>query len=257
MYRNFREEAGCPGGHGLQHGLPGHAVERVPEVQLQGRVPGAARQARPQSSADALATPGSPTPSCRTRTSVLAGGHRAEASKTSPHLADGDGPRATAPRLASDTLALASMAAPVPRGDPAPSPGPGAPIHSPDPLGVPPLPGPGARGVIVFVFPCRLVVGDVSIIHPAAASYARGAARTLGFGTHPRGAISAALAGQAVQAGRPGLSRAAFISWALRELSVALCRGNASLCLSSAYVATRASGRTPMRGLAWHSAEAV
>jgi hypothetical protein len=58
------------------------------------------------------------------------------------------------------------------------------------------------------------------------------------------------LADQAVQAGGPGLSRAAFISGALRELSVALCRGNASLCRSGAYVATRAAGRTPMRGLA-------
>jgi hypothetical protein len=41
-----------------------------------------------------------------------------------------------------------------------------------------------------------------------------------------------------------------YISGALRELSVALCRGNASLCRSGAYVATRAAGRAPMRGLA-------
>jgi hypothetical protein len=59
---------------------------------------------------------------------------------------------------------------------------------------------------------------------------------------------------EAVQAGGPGLSRAAFISGAL---SVALCRGNASLCRSGAYVATRAAGRTPMRGLARPSAEVV
>jgi hypothetical protein len=61
----------------------------------------------------------------------------------------------------------------------------------------------------------------------------------------------------AVQAGGPGLSRAAFISGALRERSVALCRGNASLCRSGAYVATRAAGRTPMRGLTRSSAEIV
>jgi hypothetical protein len=42
-----------------------------------------------------------------------------------------------------------------------------------------------------------------------------------------------------------------------RELSVALCRGNASLCRSGAYVATRAAGRAPMRGLAQLSAEVV
>jgi hypothetical protein len=65
------------------------------------------------------------------------------------------------------------------------------------------------------------------------------------------------LADQAVQAGGPGLSRAAFTSGALRELSVALCRGNASLCRSGAYVTTRAAGRTPMRGLAQPSAEIV
>jgi hypothetical protein len=65
------------------------------------------------------------------------------------------------------------------------------------------------------------------------------------------------LADQAVQAGGPGLSRAAFISWALWEPSVALCRGNASLCRSGAYVATRAAGRTPMRSLARPSAEVV
>jgi hypothetical protein len=59
----------------------------------------------------------------------------------------------------------------------------------------------------------------------------------------------------AVQAGGPGLSRAAFISGALRELSIALCRGSASLCWSGASVATRAAGRTPMRGLARPSAE--
>jgi hypothetical protein len=65
------------------------------------------------------------------------------------------------------------------------------------------------------------------------------------------------LADQAVQAGGPGLSWAAFISGALRELSVALCRGNASLCQSGAYVATSAAGRAPMRGLAQPSAEVV
>jgi hypothetical protein len=49
------------------------------------------------------------------------------------------------------------------------------------------------------------------------------------------------LADQAMQAGGPGLSQAAFISGALWELSVALCRGNASLCRLGACVATRAA----------------
>jgi hypothetical protein len=65
------------------------------------------------------------------------------------------------------------------------------------------------------------------------------------------------LADQAVQAAGPGLSRAAFISGVLRELSDALCRSNASLCRSGAYIATRAAGQTPMRGLARPSTEVV
>jgi hypothetical protein len=134
----------------------------------------------------------------------------------------------------------------------------------------------------MFVFPRQLLVGDGSAIHPAAASFAGGAACTPRFAAAARDAskqraywqVSSALpfvpmsvesfgrlgapaltllrdlANQAVQAGGPGLSRAAFTSGALRELSVALCRGNASLCRSGAYVATRAAGHTPMRGFA-------
>jgi hypothetical protein len=133
----------------------------------------------------------------------------------------------------------------------------------------------------MVLFLCRLVVGDVSVIHPAAASLAVGAARTPGFAAAARDAskrrayrqVSSALplvpmsvesfgrlvapADQAVQAGGPGLSRAAFIAGALRELRVALCWGNASLCRSGAHIATCAAGRTPMRGLARPSAEVV
>jgi hypothetical protein len=58
------------------------------------------------------------------------------------------------------------------------------------------------------------------------------------------------LADQAVQAGGPGHSRAAFISGAFLELSAALCQGNVSLCRSGAYAATRATGWTLMRSLA-------
>jgi hypothetical protein len=65
------------------------------------------------------------------------------------------------------------------------------------------------------------------------------------------------LADHAVQAGGPGLSQAPFISGAFQELSVALCRGDATLCWSGAYVATRAAGWTPIRGLARPSTEMV
>jgi hypothetical protein len=164
-----------------------------------------------------------------------------------------------------------------------------APSRSPDPLGVPLPLGPGARGDVMFVFPRRPVVGDVSVVRPAAASFAVCAARAPGFAAAARDAskrlayrqVSSALpfvpmsveslgrlgapaltllgdlADQAVQAGGLGLSQAALISGALRELSVALCRGNASLCRSGVYVATCAAGRAPMRGLAQPSAEVV
>jgi hypothetical protein len=107
----------------------------------------------------------------------------------------------------------------------------------------------------MFVFPRRLVVGDVSVIHLAAASFAGGAVRTPGFAAAAQdtskqrayrqvssalpfvpmsiesfgrlGAPALMLLGELVQAGGPGLSRAAFILGALRELGVAVCWGSA------------------------------
>jgi hypothetical protein len=191
--------------------------------------------------------------------------------------------------LVPDAPALAPATASALPADPAPSPEPGAPSRSQDPLGVTPPLRPGARGDVMFVFPRRLVVVDVSVIHPAAASFSGDPACTPEFAAAAGDAserrayrlVSSALpfvpmlvesfvrvgapaltllgdlADQAVQAGGPGLSRAAFISGALRELSAALCRGNAFLCRSGAYVATHAAGRTLMRGLAWPLAEVV
>jgi hypothetical protein len=66
------------------------------------------------------------------------------------------------------------------------------------------------------------------------------------------------LADQAVQASRRAWPLSGRIHRGkLRELSVTLCWGNVSLCWSGAYVSTRASGRTLMRGLARLSAEVV
>jgi hypothetical protein len=57
------------------------------------------------------------------------------------------------------------------------------------------------------------------------------------------------LADVAEQAGRPGLSRPAFISGALWELSLALCSGHACLCRSGLYAAVTAqSSRAQLRG---------
>jgi hypothetical protein len=47
------------------------------------------------------------------------------------------------------------------------------------------------------------------------------------------------------------------LSGALRELSVALCRGNASLGRSGLYALTQASGQAPLRGRSCSSAETV
>jgi hypothetical protein len=57
------------------------------------------------------------------------------------------------------------------------------------------------------------------------------------------------LADQAVQAGGPGLSRAAFISGALRELGVALCRSNASMY--------RCRGRVRRDACLWPDSDAL
>jgi hypothetical protein len=62
------------------------------------------------------------------------------------------------------------------------------------------------------------------------------------------------LADHAVLAGGPGLSHDAFISGALWELGVALCRGNTSLGRSGLYNLTRVIGRAPLRGLSCPSA---
>jgi hypothetical protein len=62
------------------------------------------------------------------------------------------------------------------------------------------------------------------------------------------------LADHEVQADGPGLSRDAIVSGALPELSVALCRSNASLGPSGLYALTQVSGRAPLRGLSCSSA---
>jgi hypothetical protein len=140
----------------------------------------------------------------------------------------------------------------------------------------------------MFVFPRRLVIGDVSIIHPAwsctrAAAWLAGwaaarwdvakeqAHRRVSSGLPfvplsvescgrlgaPALSLLRSLADHAVKARNPGLSQDDFISGALRELGVALCRGNASLDLSGLYNLTRVSGRAPLRGLSCPSTEVV
>jgi hypothetical protein len=73
----------------------------------------------------------------------------------------------------------------------------------------------------------------------------------------PALSLLCSLADHTVQDRGPGLSRDALISGALRELGVALCRGNAFLGRSGLYALTRASGRASLRSLACLSAEVV
>jgi hypothetical protein len=145
----------------------------------------------------------------------------------------------------------------------------------------------------MFVFPRRLVIGDVSVIHPASRSCAWEAARLPGWAAARRDApkerayrrvssglpfvplsvesfgrlgapalsLLCSLADHAVQVGGSGLSRDAFNSGALRELGVALCRGNASLDRSGLYNLTRVRGvmaREPCQtgGRHWHASGA-
>jgi hypothetical protein len=61
------------------------------------------------------------------------------------------------------------------------------PPPAPQTLLVSPIPSDPEPGGI-FVFPRQLVVGDVSVIHPAAAFFAGGAARTPGFAAAARDA---------------------------------------------------------------------
>jgi hypothetical protein len=110
----------------------------------------------------------------------------------------------------------------------------------------------------------QLMVGDVSTIHLATGAYGTWAVLHPGFagddGRHRAASIQpclfcppfvplsdesfGCLAIQAVKAGRPGLSRKAGILGARRELSIALCRDNASMCWLGLYAVTGASGRT-------------
>jgi hypothetical protein len=147
----------------------------------------------------------------------------------------------------------APVAASAPPDNPAPSLGPVARVRSPDPLDVPPLVGPRARGDVLLIFPRWLMVGDVPSstrrLHPtlgalrekirghcpgrlqwsrwcacrqvsSALPFMPVSVESFGRLRAPALTLPGDLADQAVQAGRPGLSRVAFISVKLRELSI-------------------------------------
>jgi hypothetical protein len=178
-------------------------------------------------------------------------------------------PTSGSPVLVPDTPTLALAAG---RSDPLSWP---RAKRSPDPLGVPPPLGSQVRGDKTFVFIRRLVVGDVSVIHPAAMSYVGDAARIRRFAATaqdaskrrayrqvscalpfvpmsvllraPRGPALTLLEDLAVQA---GLASLRLPSSRERSGSSALPFAGATChCVGQgAYVATRPSGRTPGAG---------
>jgi Reverse transcriptase (RNA-dependent DNA polymerase) len=139
----------------------------------------------------------------------------------------------------------------------------------------------GARGDILLALPDALTVTDVSVIHPAAATYAPAASRRAGAAAAVRDAQKRALyaADGAQQAygfvplsvesygrlGKPamallgslatiasageGVTKTAFMASAVRELSVALCRGNGIMYRASLQALARASGSVFRAGL--------
>jgi hypothetical protein len=147
------------------------------------------------------------------------------------------------------------------------------------------------RGDILMVMPDTLKVADVSVIHPAAASYALPASKTAGAAAEIREqskknkyaanagenafqfvplvhesygrlgkdamAFLGELANAAVGAAQvgSGVTKQAFITGALRELSVALCRGNGVVCRASLQCVARASGTGFREGMPMPSAE--
>jgi hypothetical protein len=141
------------------------------------------------------------------------------------------------------------------------------------------------RGDILAVLPSGLVVADVSVVHPAATSYSRAAARTAGAAAASRdalkrrqyhaGGLPAALsffplsvesygrlgsgamqflnalaeAALASSAAGTDVTKAAFISGALRELGVSLCIGNELVYREGLHVYAAAGGTRARMGM--------
>jgi hypothetical protein len=132
---------------------------------------------------------------------------------------------------------------------------------------------PESRGDILLVLPDALTIADISVVHPAASTYVAGAAQTDGSAAAARDQLKRAryqtddpaayaftplsvetygrlgkpamqflntLAHSATNAGVR--TKGDFVTNALRELSIGLCRGNAILYSRSLYVLARVSG---------------
>jgi hypothetical protein len=137
------------------------------------------------------------------------------------------------------------------------------------------------RGDELFMTPNTIVVGDVSVTHPAVDTYVVAAARAPGapaarwdrekrrkydtygnaqdydfaalivetYGRLGRPAMAMLNALADAAAANGGVSKATFVRGALRELAVALGRGNALMCRVSMFQLARTAGRGHRPGL--------
>ena len=142
-----------------------------------------------------------------------------------------------------------------------------------------------ARGDILVSINGRMVVADVSVIHPSCASYVAGAARSAGSAaekrekekerkyasTDPRGYRFVPLVVEsygrlgskamgflnelATAAGLAGVDTAAFTANALRLLSIALCRGNEAIYRAGSGMSIGRTGTGFMPGSVCPTAE--
>jgi nucleotide-binding universal stress UspA family protein len=139
---------------------------------------------------------------------------------------------------------------------------------------------PLSRGDVLLVLPDALTVTDISVVHPAAPTYVAGAAQTDGSAAAARDQLKRAryetedpaayaftpfsvetygrlgkpamelLNTLATAATRGGADfKGDFVTNALKEISVGLCRGNAILYRRSLYVLARTSGNAFRAGM--------
>ena len=154
-------------------------------------------------------------------------------------------------------------------------------------MGAAATPTSAERGDILLALPDALAIGDVSVIHPAAASYSAAAARSEGAASRIRDAEKRRKYAQAEPAGYPFIpltsetfgrlgapamqllndlaarasasgtvQKDSFVKSALRDLSITLCKGNGENCRRCTSVLARVSGTTFMAGASVPHADA-
>lgn len=145
---------------------------------------------------------------------------------------------------------------------------------------------PESRGDILFVLPEAVTVGDISVVHPAASTYVLGASRTDGsaaaardrlkrdryqtadptgyaftpisvesFGRLGKPAMELLSTLASIAAAGGSVDRDMFMTNALRELSIGLCRGTGFMCRCGVSHLAKVTGDAFMPGLTVPTAE--